>query len=129
MILLRQKTYSKAATKAANKAIRKKLGFNKKAPYKIDPLERFTGEWRYGEAIPGGGDKYVSAKRAARDIEKGKYKGNISLCDSEGISDLITDPKELRRLHDHPSDWNERGLDEHYIISGSLRRQLLKKKI
>ena len=128
MILLRQKLYSKAATKAANKAIRKRLGFNKKAPYKIDPLERFKGEYGYGEANKFGGDKFVSAKRAARDMEKGKYKGNIALYDSEGMSDLITDPKELRYLHDHPSAWNERGLDEHYIISGSLRRQLLKKK-
>jgi hypothetical protein len=38
MILLRQKIYSKAVTKAANKAIRKKLGYAKESPLKSRTL-------------------------------------------------------------------------------------------
>lgn len=38
MILLRQKLYSKAATKAANRAIKKKLGYAKESPLKSRTL-------------------------------------------------------------------------------------------
>ncbi len=135
MIIKRQKAYSRKATKLVNKAIRKKFGFDKNLPMKSDPLQKFTGEYGLGELVTKRKkghtwpeDKFVSGKKAARDIKSGRYKGNIALYDGEGIADVTKAPKELMNLHDHPNRFKERFKDEHEEISRQLRKQLFEKK-